>query len=93
MKLSHLSIKWKLMGICVLLVTIPVVILGELSYKSSEKEIYVSVEQKLKEQVGMIHNRIKTEVTIAQQNVNSNLKIAHYMFLSFRKIFIDTDIS
>jgi methyl-accepting chemotaxis protein len=62
MKLSNISMKWKLMGICVLLVTVPVVALGWLSYNSSKQEIYVSVEQRLREEVIIIDNCIGTEV-------------------------------
>ena len=89
MRLANVSIKWKLIGICVLLVTIPVVTLGWLSYQSSEKEIYGLVEQKLKEQVLMIDNRIRAEVESLQQTVNANLKVAHYVLAAYGPPLLD----
>ena len=80
MKKVHLSIKWRLVGMCVLLVTLSTAILGFLNYRTSEKEVYRSVEQKLHEQVVMIANHIETAITLTQNKVNSDLNVAHDIF-------------
>ena len=46
--MGNISIKWKLIIICVLLVTVPIVILGILSFNNSKQVMLNSVEQTLK---------------------------------------------
>jgi|GEM_PF-2075062 len=82
-KIKDISIKWKLAAICVLLVTVPVITLGVLSYKASEKEIYSSVEQKLKEQVVMVSINLETVISISQEKVNADLKVANKILYSY----------
>lgn len=77
MRLSNVSIKWKLIGMCVILVSIPVGGLGIWAYYSSEQEIYRSTENKLREQATMIASHIKTAVTMKQAEVDKVLNIAH----------------
>ena len=83
MKLRNLSLKWRLVWLCVLLVTFPAVSVGYLSYRSSEKELYRSVEKKLHELTMMITNHIDTAMSIAQRKVNDDLKVAHYLLYSY----------
>ena len=78
-----MSIKWQIITMCIILVTIPVVTAGVLSYTSSEKEVYLFVENKLKEQTVMILNHIETAMRLTQQQVNSDLNVAHELFYSY----------
>ncbi|HYD02975.1 MAG TPA: cache domain-containing protein [Alphaproteobacteria bacterium] len=45
--MQDISIKWQLLAISIILVTIPVIIFGNISYNISEREIYREVEEKL----------------------------------------------
>ncbi len=47
LRLSRISIKWKLLIVCVILMTIPAVALGLLSYRTFKKEAYTSIETQL----------------------------------------------
>jgi methyl-accepting chemotaxis protein len=49
-KFNNLSIKWKLLIICVLLVSAPVIAAGTISYKSAEQETFKQIEDQLTEQ-------------------------------------------
>jgi hypothetical protein len=70
------SIRWQLLIVIIILVTIPVIVLGMLAYKTSKEEIYNSVEEKLSEQSLMIKDYIRTSMEITQEKVNSDLKVA-----------------
>ncbi len=74
----HISIKWKLIGFGVLLVSLSVLTLGRLSYMTAKKEIYSSVERKLQEQAIMIKNQIELAMELTQEKVNSDLNVAHH---------------
>ncbi|MFP4112041.1 MAG: methyl-accepting chemotaxis protein [Candidatus Woesearchaeota archaeon] len=50
MGLKDISIKWQLLVMCVILVTIPVVTLGLLSYNASHEVIFEEIEQRLSQQ-------------------------------------------
>ncbi len=49
-KFQNLSIKWKLLIICVLLVSVPVAAAGTISYRTSERETFQQIEDQLTEQ-------------------------------------------
>ena len=89
MKIQNMSIKWQIIVLCIILITIPVVTLGVWSYKSSEKEIYAFVEKKLKEQTAMIVNHIETATGITQQKVNYDLQVAHDVLYSHGRPMLD----
>ncbi len=87
----HLSIKWKFMLFCMLLVTVSVVALGVLNYRISEREIYSSVERNLEKQVLMLRNHIETAMELTQQKVNSDLKVAHDILYSYGTPTLNVD--
>ena len=89
MKRFYVSLKWKLMSLCVIIVTIPVVSLGVLSYRSSKQEIYLAVEQRLREQVVIFENRIHAEVERVQEKVTADLRTAHYVLASYGQPVLD----
>lgn len=80
MKLPGITLKWQLIGMCISLVTIPVIILGILSYQTSKREVYSLIEGKLREQVLMVSSHLKTAIDLTQERVNSNIKVAHELF-------------
>jgi len=49
-KFQDMSIKWKLLIICVLLVSVPVAAAGTISYQTSERETFQQIEDQLTEQ-------------------------------------------
>lgn len=49
-KLNDISIKWQLIVLCLVLISIPIVALGTISYQSAREEILVSVEANLNSQ-------------------------------------------
>ncbi len=79
MKLPTITLKWQLIGMCIFLVAIPVITLGILSYRTSKHEVYALIEEKLREQVLMVSNHLKTAIDLTQERVNYDLKVAHEM--------------
>ena len=49
-QLKNISIKWQLMVICTLLVAIPVITLGLLSYRNIRTETFAQIEERLQQQ-------------------------------------------
>jgi len=49
-RFNDMSIKWKLLIICILLVSVPVVAAGTISYRTAEKETFQQIEDQLTEQ-------------------------------------------
>jgi len=80
MKLPTITLKWQLIGMCISLVSIPVIILGVLSYHTSKQEVYSLIEGKLREQVLMVSSHLKTAIDLTQERVNYNIKVAHELF-------------
>ena len=91
MKIRDVSIKWQLMTVCLFLIVVPVVVSGILNYRSSEQEIVVSVERKLKEQTIMIRNSIETAMEITQHNVESDLNVARKLLADYGSLEVHPD--
>lgn len=70
------SIKWQLMSLCIVLVSLPVVFLGIISVKSSGQEISAVIEGNLTKQALMVVDEIKVALEITQKQVNDNLNVA-----------------
>ena len=77
MRILDISIKWQVIFVCIILITTPVIILGIWGYKSSEKESYLFIESKLREQSSMLTNHLETATSMTGQKVLSDLKVAH----------------
>ncbi len=86
-----MSIKWKVTGICVALLVLPVVGLGWLHYQASEQEIYELIKQQLREHVVMTTKHVETAINITQQQVNVDLRVAHEIFYSYGSPILDKD--
>ncbi len=64
-KMKNISIRWQLMAICVVLVAVPVITLGFLSYGSARTETFTQIEERLQQQaaqIGMLINEVYREI-------------------------------
>ena len=69
---KNISIKWQLMAICILLVTVPVLTLGVLSYKNTEKETFNQIEQRLEQQALQVKMLVENTHKEIQDNKASS---------------------
>ena len=76
MKMPYISIQWKLIVMCGLLVTGSVAGLGVLSYRVSEQEIYQSAEKSLTEQIVITREALDMTVELARQMLQTELRAA-----------------
>jgi len=83
MRFKNLSIKWKLMIAGIAIVSIPVIIIGSLSYKTAENQINIMVEETLQKQSELILQNVKNTYTLAQNEVKSNLNVAWNQFAEY----------
>ncbi|MCX8043570.1 MAG: Cache 3/Cache 2 fusion domain-containing protein [Desulfobacterota bacterium] len=74
------SIRWQLLVTCVILVTLPVVVLTALTVRRSVREINAFVEAQMRQLALVVAQDIKTAMTITQQKVVSDLRVAHDLF-------------
>lgn len=92
-KFRDMGIRWKLIFVCILLVTVPVVILSFMSYNTAQVEIYAQAEQSLSEQARMAYDEVVGVYNIAIDKVKSDLNAARAIalegFASKRKVEID----
>ena len=75
-----ISIRWHLLAICIVLVTVPVVVLSIMNVRTSIREINASVEGQVRQQALIIARDIKTAMELTQQKVVSDLRVAHDLF-------------
>ena len=71
-KLNDISIKWQLMAICVCLITVPVIILGMLSYRNAESETFQQIEERLQQQAMQISLHSHEVINQIRANVEQN---------------------
>ncbi len=76
MKIKDISIKWQLLIICILLVSLPIITMGIISYNTLKAETFVQIEEKLTQQTDLIKENVDQIYHIAQNRVNSNLNVA-----------------
>lgn len=72
-QLKNISIKWQLMAICILLVSVPVVTLGFLSYQNTRTETFNQIEQRLQQQalqIKLLVESVHLEIQANRQNSN-----------------------
>ena len=75
-----MSIKLRLLGICIFLVTVPVLVISILGYISMKKELYQQVEESITLQSIMTTENIRSQYENVQNKVNEDLKLARYIF-------------
>ncbi|MBN1903757.1 MAG: methyl-accepting chemotaxis protein [Deltaproteobacteria bacterium] len=57
--MRDISIKWQLLAICIFLVSVPVIILGVMSYQNTKAETYDQIENRLKQQALQVKLLVK----------------------------------
>lgn len=93
MKLKKTSIKWQLMIICVLLVSVPVITFGVISYNTSKSAIITQTEDLVSQQALLAKRNVESVYEIGLQKVKTNLQFADKIilsgFLSGRTVTVD----
>lgn len=67
-KFKDISIKWQLLGICIMLVSVPVLVLGTLSYRNTKKETFEQIESRLRQQAQQVKLLVKSTYQVIQEN-------------------------
>jgi methyl-accepting chemotaxis protein len=80
MKLSNISIKWRLIGICLLLIVISVSAIGIASYVYAKRQIVRQIEQTLEKQAVLISQNAENTYNLAREKLKSDLTVAQYIF-------------
>lgn len=91
MKLSSISIKWQITGVCLFLTFLSVSIIGVTSYYVSKKQTYTQIEQSLQKQAVMITQNVENTYTLAKEKLNSDLTTARYIFNEYGEPEINSD--
>lgn len=74
--INNMSIRWQLLLICFLFVTIPTVILGLLTYRKVKTDTLVQIEQRLGQQTLMVRQNITNIADLAMQRIHVDLEVA-----------------
>lgn len=77
---NNLSIRWQLLSICLLLVTLPVIILGTLTYNKAKKVTFEQIEKSLGQQSLMVVHNATNVYNILLQKVKCDLHVAEVEF-------------
>jgi len=80
MRRRYFSLRWQLQLVNVLLITIPVLTLGSITYYLSKKSVYGFIRQELANQVLLVATHVETGIKISQKKLASDLKVAHDKF-------------
>lgn len=91
MKLSGMSIKWQLTGICLLLTLFSVSIIGIASYYLSRRQTRDDIEQSLRKQAVIITQNVENTYNLAREKLNSDLKVAGYILNEYGKPEVTSD--
>ena len=75
MKMKDISIRWQLMAICILLVAVPVITLGVMSYRNVRNETFSQIEERLQQQ----SLQSKLLVESAYSEIDANRKTTREM--------------
>lgn len=86
---KNVSIKWQLLLICVLLVSVPVITLGVLAYNTSKTGTFNQIEQELKQFVKALRDETLTIIQLNKDKVASDLAIADSIVLNNGRIELD----
>ncbi len=80
MNIKNISIKHKIIIVALILSIIPVTIIGLYAYNEASNSLNIEVQNKLEEQVALEKDVIETTFSLAQNNVNNSLAVAHAQF-------------
>ncbi len=70
--MKNISIKWQLMAICIILVTVPVISLGILSYRKVRTETFQQVEEQLQQQALQTQLLVENVHALVQENTTGH---------------------
>lgn len=91
MKLSSISIKWQLTGICILLTFFSVSIIGIASYYLSKRETNQQIEESLQKQAVIITQNVENTYNLAKEKLNSDLTVARNIFQEYGEPEINSE--
>lgn len=91
MKLTNISIKWQLTGICLFLTLFSVSIIGIASYYLSKRQTNRQIEQSLQKQAVIITQNVENTYNLAKEKLNSDLTVARYIFNEYGEPEINSD--
>jgi methyl-accepting chemotaxis protein len=86
----NVSIRWQLLSICLLLVTLPVIILGMLTYSRAKKVTFEQIEKNLGQQSLLIVHNATNVYNILLQKVSSDLHVAEVEFSRKGRVAINS---
>jgi methyl-accepting chemotaxis protein len=79
-KFSDISIKWQLLILCLVIVIIPVLVLGFLSYDAAKDATIIATESRLMNEIEYVHQIVDNSFEMMQDKVSSDLNVAHELF-------------
>lgn len=74
--IRNLSIKWQLVGICVVFVSAPVIILGSLSYQLARDETFAQIEERLEQQATQLKMLVSNVYSEIEFQKESRMRLA-----------------
>lgn len=95
MRIRNISLRWQVLTICSLLVSVPLLILAFVAYHSVKNETMIQLESNLKAQASVCRVMADTAYKISLEQVKSSLSAARVAIIAGintgRKIVIDTN--
>jgi methyl-accepting chemotaxis protein len=82
MKINDISIKWQLLVICIFLVSIPVIILGIVSYNAVKNESLNQIEESMQIQTKIAYQQLTEVYNLALNNVDSSSNVVFDLVVS-----------
>lgn len=93
MKLNDISIKWQLVVVCFLFVSIPVVCLGLLSYRSASIATDKQITQQLEQTAKLGRDQVLSSISIMEEGLVKDINMAYFIVakgaIADRKLEID----
>ena len=89
MNIKDISIKWQLMAICLLLVSIPVIVLGIISYNAVKAETLEQIEENMQIQTQIAYEQLLEIYNLALRNVDANSRVMEELIVS-GPVYINT---
>jgi len=84
-----ISIKWKIMVLCILLVAVPSTALGMMSIQSATNSTMQQLEENAQQQAIIVSNDLDEYYNSIQNTVNSNLNVAQNILDNEGHLFLD----
>ncbi|MFW6014117.1 MAG: methyl-accepting chemotaxis protein [Nanoarchaeota archaeon] len=82
MNLNDISLKWQLLVICVVLVSVPIIILGIASINSITEETYEQINENLEIEAKMAYEQVAEVYELALRDIDSNSRIMENLIVT-----------